>query len=297
MSLRKQRALPFRSVITSLALCLAASSGSAQWKLDDVTYVPFSDSDGQTCTTIFGSVLGWSSASTASNGAYAAAVGQAFDVSLNCDVTAQVGGTGRYSESWVWKGKKGEGWCKIKADLVTDGVVNLVNADCAAAALGFGEFSSNITPTVVAVLNKSAGETGSNQLGSVSAAYGGLQGSYNVTVGTGEGSYPDNDTNGTNAQGCHDFFTRQHRARGFMKVWANAGLDISAECNGQMTATVKSVLILGTCPKDPPGGGDEPGSSGGGTTGGSGSGGTTGGAGGGDGEPGDKGDEGDEGDK
>ncbi|MEZ5964722.1 MAG: hypothetical protein R3F56_12815 [Planctomycetota bacterium] len=200
------------------------------------------------CTNIFGSVLGYASSQAASNGNLAFGSGAAWDTSLGCDVLSIAVATGLTNRSFTYVGER-QGEIEVNAVVDAQGVANLVDADCAAAALGYGEFSSNVTPTITAVLTASAGETGSNQLGSVRAAYSGITVAVNLSVGTGEGTYPDMDTNQIGNVVCKNYYFVQHRARAYIKVWANEDLiGIIAECDADMTATVTSGTLLYTCP-------------------------------------------------
>lgn len=246
------------------ALCFAAATAAlpstshaqgilvliaAPWVENTPNVVRGIDSPAPTrCTNLFGRVLGYATSQAASNGNLALGSGEAWDVSLGCDVLSIAVATGLTNRSFTYVGER-QGEIEVNASVDAQGVANLVDADCAAAALGYGEFSSNVTPTVTAVLTASVGETGSNQIGSVRAAYSGITIGVNVSVGTGEGSYPDMDTNQIGKVECGNYYFVQHRARAYIKVWANEDLvGIIAECDANMQATVTSGTLLYTCP-------------------------------------------------
>lgn len=218
---------------------------AAPWVRRTQQFTPGRDAPGDvTCVNLFGAVLGRASARAESDGSVASGRGSAWDTSLGCDVLNVAVATGLSSRSYAYVGTK-TGEVEMNANVNATGRANLVDADCAAAALGYSEFSSNITPTITAILSQSAGQTSSSQLGNVGVAYGGLQVGVNVTVGTGTGSYSDQDTNATNMVARTGYYFLQHRARAYIKVWANEDLwGISASCNADMQATVDSFSFL-----------------------------------------------------
>lgn len=223
--------------------------GGGGWILVEHRVAPANDRDETECRNpIFGYLLGYAGASIASTGSWMSGFGNAFDGSLGCDVLAIAVGTG--VESWTYKYVgEGTGDVELTASVQASGSVNLVNPDCAAAALGYTEFSSNISATITAVLTKSVAETGSNQIGSVGGAYKGIQASYNIVVGHGTGVYPDQDQDYLQAYKCTNFFFKKHRARAYVKVWANDIPPGQAQCDAQLSGTVSSQQALGRCPE------------------------------------------------
>jgi hypothetical protein len=123
-----------------------------------------------------------------------------------------------------------------------EGSAEIVNADCAAAALGYTEYTFQNENALVAVLKDSAGQSGANQLGSVAAAHQGLGVAVNVTVGTGLGSYPDNDKNGHTYSANTAVLFHKSRARGFIRCQASdffGTAESSSKMKGKITVTLK----------------------------------------------------------
>lgn len=260
MSIRPPlRAIRTPALVAALLGALAGGA-SAQWKLTHKHLTKFQDTDlNYTCgQKTKAKKQNYAEVEVSSNGQFTTGSGYAEEWAALCDVSAQTGGTGIISKDYTWVGPPGHGFAKVKAWVSANGAVTLDKAESAAAALGWGEFSSNITPTITAILTKSAAETKTNVLGKVDAAFKGFGGSILVKVSTGLGTFKDNDSDFTSAQKCTDFFTRKHRGRGFMKVWADGGAFTGiARCHGSMSANVHSLLWLWKYPNcaGPVGGG------------------------------------------
>ena len=242
---------------------------SAKWMLTASSYEPAVDAPpGMVCTNIFGVVLGRGRAKAVSTGTAAGGAGFAWDTSLGCDITVVAAATGLYNRTYryiagpvgpvtpggptpkpIGGGGSGQGEVELWARCEASGVANLLNADCAAAALGYSQFTSSLTSPIYAALNDSAAATGSYSLGNLQAAYNGLGVGINVNVGTGTGSYPDQDQNEIGQADCVNYYFVQHRSRAYIKLWANEGLiGLGASANCRMGALVHSDSYLLDCP-------------------------------------------------
>ena len=184
--------------------------------------------------------------------------GYAADAMPLCDVQAASVGTASYFEHWVYQGE-GRGYAGVAVNLSARGLADLKNADCAAAALGYATFESLLTPLVDVFLDRSAGETETDALGAISLGYkvGGGQGGLNipVTIGRGEGRYPDVDVDQANCPGgtgdcCTNEFWLKEQTEGQVRVWADGGwlgLDL-AECEASMCTCISGTITLTECP-------------------------------------------------
>lgn len=232
------------SIAVLLTVAPSADAWPGYWEFVGVVYIPDDDTAGDTCSGGDAYLI------CSSTGGMCTGNGYADDESWNCDVLAVAVASGLSSESWTWIGLM-EGRARVNAITYINGVANLVDADCAAAALGYAEYYSNVSGTTYAALTHSAGQTGANQLGEVSAAYEGFGPTIYVTIGTGEGSYPDEEINEITAQECTNFFYKRHRTKSYLKVWANDTWPGSAECDVDLTGTVVSTYVLDACPCPP----------------------------------------------
>ena len=251
-------------VAVSTAVLGSTASANGTWLGINRTYVPGIDTPPPAvCTGGFGHTLGVATSAAYSNGTSCAGAGSAFDASWGCDVLNIANAIGLVNETWTYKAERepgqveggsssseaSRGRATVTARVEVGGAAHLTNAACAAAALGYAEFTCSLTAPLEAKLLRSAGETRSGQLGTIGGSHGGLSGSVNVSVGLGEGTYPDSDINATSAQDCLNYFFIQHRSRAYIKVWANAGLDPLAECSAVMWGRVSASAVLDTCPQ------------------------------------------------
>ena len=251
-------------VAVSTAVLGSTASANGTWLGINRTYVPGIDTPPPAvCTGGFGHTLGVATSAAYSNGTSCAGAGSAFDASWGCDVLNIANAIGLVNETWAYKAERepgqveggsssseaSRGRATVTARVEVGGAAHLTNAACAAAALGYAEFTCSLTAPLEAKLLRSAGETRSGQLGTIGGSHGGLSGSVNVSFGLGEGTYPDSDINATSAQDCLNYFFIQHRSRAYIKVWANAGLDPLAECSAVMWGRVSASAVLDTCPQ------------------------------------------------
>ena len=233
--------------LVALAWPHAAEAQESGWKFSSGVYVPFQDSQYVLYRNflLHALVIGGAQAAAVSNGAGAAGSGKAWDTTLGGDPSAQVAGTGSYLETWVYLGP-GEGLAAVSVAIEATGLVHLQDADCAAAALGFSEFESNLlAEPAAAVLVKSVAETELSQLGQLSLGYEELSASTDISVGLGEGRYPDHNSDVAAGQACVSWVSRKHRSRSVIQVWANRTLfDYAASCTASMHATAKPRVRL-----------------------------------------------------
>ena len=261
--------LPLADLATSQMTVFIHSS---KWVLTATSYQPRTDAPpGVVCRNIFGHVLGRGQAKASSTGSFASGSGYAWDVSLGCDIAVAAAATGLYNRTYrymvgavtpggpsggptpkpIGGGTTGptQGEVELWGRCEANGFADLQDADCAAAALGYSQFSTNITSPIYAALNDSAAATGSYSLGNLQAAYNGLGVGINVNVGTQTGYYPDQDQNEIGHADCVNYYFVQHRSRAYIKAWANIGLiGIGAFARCRMSAKVTSVSHLLDCP-------------------------------------------------
>ena len=177
----------------------------------------------------------------------ASGFGVALDAGPGCEAEVRTANaTGVFGEEFF--NECGGGFASILAEVEANGVADLLDSDCAAAALGFAEVVSSLTGPVRAVLTQSMGETSQGQLGGVSGSYGGWGAHMPVLQpGAGKGTYTDSDSNFGSSSGCVDFFEYKVRSKAYIKVWANATL-LQASCTADMDARAGIWFTLDNCP-------------------------------------------------
>jgi len=185
------------------------------------------------------------------------ASGFAWDKTVPGDVTMHATRVGLRRRTWQnMASQKGRatvlsGVCRI------DGEAHLIRAECAAAAVGFTEFSSTLTETVVAQLKNSNGQTQAQKIGDIKAEYEAwgvkFSGSFDINLTTGTGRYPDSDAKTVAPKSeCTNLFSAQHRTGSDLKCFADGGFlshpIIGAKCEAKLNGTVKSLTKLDCCP-------------------------------------------------
>ncbi len=184
--------------------------------------------------------------------------GSAFDrlVGPDFEILVQAKRVGLRRQSWrnrasqLGRATVNEVLCKI------EGEARLERSQCAAFALGFTQFTSNILENSVhSELTKSAGETVTEKLGDLKLEYKdlGLSIEIPITINKGTGRYPDTDADSGSGEKCVDFYTFEHKTMAHIKCFADAGLFSSpidgAFCRAEMKGSVKSKSTLDCCPK------------------------------------------------
>jgi len=204
----------------------------SSWDFEQVVLIPWSDNTNDECFS-FGFKLGYAFALGDSlDPILVRGDGAAIDSCIGGDVFSQVSGNSSYTELWHYLGK-GLGLAKVVNGGQMIGRVNLKDADCAAAALGYIEFSCSIpSANSKTALTSSAGETVPNQLGSLMAGYQGFSGSINISVGSKEGIRCQSPSTAKSGAMRLKYFSHSRLAGCLISVWAN-GL-ISAECDARM---------------------------------------------------------------
>ncbi len=213
-------------------------------------------------TTIFGTInsKGWANAFA--DGDTAKGDGYAYDAAIGVEILKTAPAVGTHYCSYRYRGQAGsssttgggssgssssEGEVEMFGTVEVSGEADLINADCAAAALGYAQFETNIDANAYAVLETSAGETVSNKLGNLSISYKGFGGSVNIDPGQGTGTYNDSDNDADGDVTCTSFFEVTHKTRAYIKVWANATFG-SAKCTADMSGSVSTTSHLLDCP-------------------------------------------------
>jgi hypothetical protein len=166
---------------------------------------------------------------------------------------------GYYLDVWeVAAGSDCHGRATLDMALEISGNVDLINPDCAGAALGYVRVESNIMnePLYVA-LTQSAGETVPGTLGSgtmgIGIAYVGLGVSLTPTVGTQAISYPEVVREPGFARKCVDTFYVKTKTRAYLRLWANdwaiPPFIAWSEVHGALHGAVKQLSVtLDQCP-------------------------------------------------
>ncbi|MAB78549.1 MAG: hypothetical protein CMJ89_04265 [Planctomycetes bacterium] len=236
-------------LLAALADARMPADGGACWSQTGQFYDPMtSNPPGYVCYTL-GSMASSSRARARATGLSSNGSGRAWDNDIGCEAKVRTAAaTGIYSEAWRNDCDPGE--IEFFGSATITGLADLIDDDCAGAAYGYQQITSNVlSAPIAAVLNESAGETNSGELGSVTGALRGLELNLPITHGLGEGRYEDNDADSDFAYKCDDFFTIEFKSRSYMKVWANSPLwDLYAEVKVWMSGSSYAEVYLGTCP-------------------------------------------------
>lgn len=238
------------AVIGALTICTHAMAHEACWTRTQQFYLPMRDSPPTYyCYTL--SLASSSSAIAAANGFQSAGSGLAWDIDIGCEAQVQTAAaTGIYSE--IWRDNCNIGDIELIGHATIHGRANLIDDDCAGAALGFQQIKSNVLGApITALLTQSSGETAAGQLGSVTAGYAGLEVTVPINSGMGEGNYGDNDQEVGTAYKENNLFTIDMKSRAYIKVWANSGfIDLYALVRASMCGESSASFRLGTRPHD-----------------------------------------------
>lgn len=232
-------------LLASLAVLASAALGSeGTWILMERAYIPSRDERSDSCS----SPWGLATASVFADGDQVHGRGQARDASLFCEVRSVAVAAGLRDQVWFYVGP-GEGRARAYARVQIRGMARLEDVDAASAALGYCQFRSSVTPTIRAVLTESAAETTDRTLGTLHAAFEGLWGAFPVSIGSGEGEYPDEDVQSTYGEDCGSSFFFSKSSRGLIHAYAKAGLiDDWAAANADLDGRIEMTLHLTGCP-------------------------------------------------
>jgi hypothetical protein len=236
------------AVIGALTVCAPATAHDACWERIERVYLPVTDSP-PTYYCVILVPCSTSSAFAAATGFDSKGFGHAWDTEVFCEAQVQTAAaTGIFSETWRDSCAVGE--VRLSGHTIVAGRAGLIEADCAGAALGYQQITSNIFSTPIdAKLAHSAGETVVGQLGSLKAGHDGLQLTYTITNGLGEGSYADFDQESRFEEKHENTFTINFKSRAYIKVWANSGfLQGQALVRARMGGVSSAVAVLGTRP-------------------------------------------------
>lgn len=184
-------------------------------------------------------------------------VGHAHDLLVGPDILVNAKATALRRQTWR-DNSSTEGRATVKS-AVGDikGEARLKDADSAAMATGYHEFTTNIGVELLVKLDGAAGETVAEKLGDLKLEYKdlGLTIEIPITVSKGTGRYPDQEANSTAGEKCTDFFTFQNRSAGHIRCFADGGLFTSpfsgASCTADLNGKMKSKMVLDCCPPKP----------------------------------------------
>lgn len=216
------------------------------WMFVDCQLMPETD-------TPLGFVLGNGTtqiATATSDGDHCEASGTARDtVTGGSRLTLTATAMGVHICEWEHVGEE-QGEVELLQSVIAEGTVTVQNLSAGAAALGWAEASSNIAPTILAVLTTSAGSTVAGALGNLSGAYAGIAPQTPI-VGLGAGTYTDIDADSLVAIECTDYLWVQHRSRAFIKVLALKATNSPGDAlgTGSMSGDCYTDAFLLHCPQ------------------------------------------------
>ena len=172
--------------------------------------------------------------------------GWAYDRTPGCDVRAASTAVGVGSELWIYRGA-GSPVIEYDMECSAAGEADLLNADCAGAAVGYAAVESpQFWKKGLARLDSSAGETVRQTLGSLKLEFGGAGVSIPVTIGMGTGRYPDRDSDSVVGVSQESWFSVVRKTEAQTVVWADGGwfgLD-KAEVEVSMEAAIGGTVSL-----------------------------------------------------
>lgn len=245
-----------RYLIPTLAVALmAVPSAHAGWGQIKNKTVPSHPADSTDSCFGIQSAL----ASASSIGTHASGLGFAYEWTGVCHSFAQNNAAGYRLRSWKYtKVDKcdPDGWAQVDAHAQGNGSVNLVSGDCAAAAVGYALVESSLlNGPVLATLTESAGEAGSQTLGTINITVkgegGSIGGSIPIEIHNGHGTYSDTDNSGGFNQDCVDSVTVYEKTRVELEFSAGDWMWVS-ECNGSAALNARGTVSLGVCKTTPP---------------------------------------------
>ncbi len=249
------------SILLAVALALTSPVAFGKWKLSKVIHMP------QTNTCYDPGFHSQSGARVDSQGKSVWGAGFAREFSVPGDAFCSAVAVGIHLEWWRHEpqgihDKVGE--IEIDAFAEIHGEARLLNADCAAAALGFMELRverDGVPFEVRADLTQSVAATTREQVASLSGGWtngqdGGVSfsGSIDLTVGVGEGRYPDFDIDVLLPKNWCPVKTLGilRKSRGTIYCWADEfwGYEASAEADlGGIIVTNVLKLDWPECPE------------------------------------------------
>ena len=235
--------------LIALALPASAAHGACWTKTSMQPFSHFDAPPDYQCFTVFGSLVAQSHAYARADGPTCAGDAYAWDCSTACEAKGMVAVAVGYDlTTWTDRCEIGDAEYSFHTEI--EGFVDLRDADCAGAALGYVEIKSNLLSAPLLVqLHKSAGETQSGALGQIQLALAGFTGTLPIVVQTGIQIWPDFDAIGAAGHKCINIVTLEFRSRAWLQAWANSGLtDIWAEVIAQLEGTSNVSLQMGTCP-------------------------------------------------
>jgi hypothetical protein len=212
------------------------------WDLEGFQDLPYFGVHTDTCTS---DGFGTATARVDARTSHVDGSANAWDNCTGDDVRMMEAGTSSYSMGFQYIGQR-QGLIRLaKYSVQVAGYVHLVDDDCAAAALGFAEFSPVPGGPIAVGLSKSAGETTSTALGDLEGVYSGLGVNFPIIVTTGEGEYRDeNKDSRSGLVFQNNTFSFSARCRGYMEVWANSYLAGTASCHGSMWGRIVADISL-----------------------------------------------------
>ncbi len=226
-------------LVTVAMLTLLTTSGRSQWILE---YEYMSAAPASKMTSYCGLELSEASARALPSSIYG--FGHAFDDTLMCSGQAaaahEVVQVGQSRYVGVERPT-----IEVTVHAQMQGEVDLLNAPCGAAAVGFASYTSNLSASgVVARLTESAAQTDGVQIGAINLNLPGMGASIAVRSGVGEGVYPDFALDSGYYETCGvGVYGYRLRGRAYVKVMANGGwftFDV-AECCARIFANASYV--------------------------------------------------------
>jgi hypothetical protein len=237
------------AIIGAFTLCTTAMAHDACWSRIERVYLPVQDSPPTyQCVNLF-QLVSTSTAQAKADGFTSEGDGRAWDMDIGCEAQVRTAAaTGIFFEAYKDYCQVGE--VQLTGSTQIQGNANLIGADCAGAALGYQEITSNVlTQPISAALTTSAGETLSGQIGNLQVGQEGLKLGVTIITGLGAGNYRDCDLDHGTVEAQTDLFTYELKSRAYIKVWANSGfLQPDARVRVSMHGSSRSKVILRTRP-------------------------------------------------
>ncbi len=212
------------------------------WDVEETMDIPFEGQDSDSC--LFSGVgRVWLTAT----GSSVLGNGLAYDTCLGSDIRVQTAGTGSTTVCYEYIGEE-SGRVLASSCAVIRGLAHLLDDDCASAALGYVQHRTGVFDAPAeAALERSAGETESQSLGTLGLAYAGSSVAITPVVSSGLGTYSDFDVDMRRGTVCgKTTLTSTKRSRGYIEIWANATL-FTAEACAQMSGGLQCSLRLTEC--------------------------------------------------
>ncbi|MEW6072404.1 MAG: hypothetical protein AB1726_07375 [Planctomycetota bacterium] len=221
------------------------------WDLETEIYIPFDDEDTDECSFMgYGegrAAVGSTGGRVVGEGTDWPRTGPVYDWCVGEEILVQMAGTGTYSQTYEYIGDATP-VVNVKGSLTITGRAELIQGECGAAALGYVRFESSITEPKEAKLAESSGETSSDLLFNLGAAYDGGGVTVPIRINKGHGTFSDSDSDTFDGESdeCRRLgYTMQARGLILARADGPAWLLTAAECKAWMQGVIAMEVTLG----------------------------------------------------